>query len=103
MYVLELQVVLISGIETRSVQFVTWNFQKVVDFDHVLESSNFSVLFLHFFPGGVQVLSATVPSEEERKKWWQAFYRGVAYPTLARVLLHGNVIASYLYCLVLIS
>lgn len=63
----------------------------------------FQFFFLHFFPGGVQVLSATVPSEEERKEWWQAFYRGAAYPTLARVLLHGNVIASYLYCLVLIS
>ncbi|KAK4568904.1 hypothetical protein RGQ29_004357 [Quercus rubra] len=34
-----------------------------------------------------QVLSAKVPSEEKRREWWQAFYQGAAFPTLARFLL----------------
>ncbi|XP_050255948.1 uncharacterized protein LOC126701686 [Quercus robur] len=33
-----------------------------------------------------QVLSAKVPSEEKRE-WWQAFYQGAAFLTLARFLL----------------
>ena len=51
----------------------------------------------------VQVLSAKVPSEEKRREWWQAFYQGAAFPTLARFLLLGNVLALYLHCVVLVS
>ena len=49
----------------------------------------------------VQVLSAKVPSEEKRREWWQLFYQGAAFPTLAWFLLLGNVLA--LYCVVVIS
>ncbi|XP_050257057.1 uncharacterized protein LOC126702405 isoform X4 [Quercus robur] len=34
-----------------------------------------------------QVLSAKVPSEEKRREWWQVFYQGAAFPTLAWFLL----------------
>ena len=51
----------------------------------------------------MQVLSAKVPSEEKRREWWQAFYQGAAFPTLARFLLLGNVLALYLHCVVLVS
>ncbi|KAG6683870.1 hypothetical protein I3843_12G034800 [Carya illinoinensis] len=44
-----------------------------------------------------QVLSAKAPPEEERWEWWQAFYRGAAYPTLARVLLF-DVASNWLAC-----
>lgn len=37
----------------------------------------------------VQVLSAKVPSADERDDWWHAFYRGPAFLTLARFLLLG--------------
>ena len=32
-----------------------------------------------------------VPSAEKRHAWWRVFYRGAAFPTLARFLLLGNV------------
>lgn len=34
-----------------------------------------------------QVVNAKVPPEEERREWWQVFYRGASYLTLSRVLL----------------
>ncbi|KAJ9163853.1 hypothetical protein P3X46_023481 [Hevea brasiliensis] len=44
-----------------------------------------------------QVLNANIPSAEEREEWWQAFYRGAAFPTLARVLLF-DVASNWLPC-----
>lgn len=44
-----------------------------------------------------QVINANIPSAEERKEWWQAFYRGAAFPTLARVLLL-DVASNWLPC-----
>ncbi|XVE54536.1 hypothetical protein DITRI_Ditri03aG0089600 [Diplodiscus trichospermus] len=34
-----------------------------------------------------QIVSANVHSANEREDWWKAFYRGAAFPTLARALL----------------
>ncbi|KAL1363769.1 hypothetical protein HN51_011952 [Arachis hypogaea] len=34
-----------------------------------------------------KVLGVKIPSVEERHDWWDAFYRGVGFPTLARFLL----------------
>ncbi|KAL1301400.1 hypothetical protein HN51_046035 [Arachis hypogaea] len=34
-----------------------------------------------------KVLGVKIPSVEERQDWWDAFYRGVGFPTLARFLL----------------
>ncbi|XP_050257059.1 uncharacterized protein LOC126702405 isoform X5 [Quercus robur] len=42
-----------------------------------------------------QVLSAKLPSEEKRREWWQAFYQGAAFPTLAQFLLLGSVDQRY--------
>ncbi|XP_059657297.1 uncharacterized protein LOC132303870 [Cornus florida] len=44
-----------------------------------------------------QVLSAKVPSEEERSYWRQVFYRGAAFPALSRVLLQ-DVASNWLTC-----
>ncbi|XP_061359782.1 uncharacterized protein LOC133303831 [Gastrolobium bilobum] len=44
-----------------------------------------------------QVFSAKVPSAEERDGWWHAFYRGAAFPTLARFLLL-DVAPNWLAC-----
>lgn len=38
----------------------------------------------------VQVFSVEVPTAEKRNGWWRAFYRGAAFPTLARFLLLGK-------------
>jgi len=43
----------------------------------------------------VQVFSAEVPTAEKRSGWWCAFYRGTAFPTLARFLLLGKVFNFY--------
>lgn len=45
-----------------------------------------------------QVLGAKVPSEEKRKEWWWVFYRGAAFPTLARFLLL-DLASNWLACL----
>ncbi|XP_015882359.3 uncharacterized protein LOC107418195 isoform X1 [Ziziphus jujuba] len=44
-----------------------------------------------------QVLSAKVPTADERTEWWQAFYRGAAFPSIARVLLR-DVASNWLAC-----
>ncbi|XP_024025007.1 telomere length regulation protein TEL2 homolog isoform X1 [Morus notabilis] len=44
-----------------------------------------------------QILSAKAPSAVERSEWWQAFYRGAAFPTVARVLLR-EVASNWLAC-----
>ncbi|KAF7834703.1 telomere length regulation protein TEL2-like protein isoform X1 [Senna tora] len=44
-----------------------------------------------------QVLRIKLPSAEERADWWQAFYQGVAFPTLARFLLL-DVASNWLAC-----
>ncbi|KAJ6760854.1 TELOMERE LENGTH REGULATION PROTEIN TEL2 FAMILY MEMBER [Salix purpurea] len=46
-----------------------------------------------------QILSAKIPSANERKEWWQAFYRGrgAPFPTFARVLLL-DVVSDWLAC-----
>nr|XP_048330054.1 uncharacterized protein LOC125422429 isoform X1 [Ziziphus jujuba var. spinosa] len=44
-----------------------------------------------------QVLSAKVPTADERREWWQAFYRGAAFPSIARVLLR-DVASNWLAC-----
>ncbi|KAF4395042.1 hypothetical protein G4B88_017912 [Cannabis sativa] len=44
-----------------------------------------------------KILSAKVPSVDERSEWWQVFYRGNAFPTLARVLLR-DVTSNWLAC-----
>ncbi|KAL9375470.1 hypothetical protein Peur_032349 [Populus x canadensis] len=46
-----------------------------------------------------QILSAKIPSANERSEWWQAFYRGrgAAFPTFARVLLL-DVVSDWLAC-----
>ncbi|XP_052182817.1 uncharacterized protein LOC127795278 isoform X3 [Diospyros lotus] len=44
-----------------------------------------------------EVLGAEVPSEDERSRWWLAFYQGAAFPTLARVLLY-DVATNWLAC-----
>ncbi|KAK3439806.1 hypothetical protein EUGRSUZ_B00148 [Eucalyptus grandis] len=46
-----------------------------------------------------QVLGTKIPSANEREDRWQAFYRGAAFPTLARVLLFG----STLFCMLWFS
>lgn len=38
----------------------------------------------------VQVLNAKIPTADERREWWQSFYRGAAFPSIARVLLRGK-------------
>uniref|UniRef100_A0A2P2KS79 Telomere length regulation protein TEL2 homolog n=1 Tax=Rhizophora mucronata TaxID=61149 RepID=A0A2P2KS79_RHIMU len=43
------------------------------------------------------LLSAEVPSAEERDQMWRAFYEGAAFPTLARVLLL-DVASNWLAC-----
>lgn len=37
-----------------------------------------------------QVCNSVVPSADERNDWLETFYRGVAFPTFARVLLLGK-------------
>lgn len=44
-----------------------------------------------------EVIGAEVPAEQERDKWWQVFYRGAAFPTLARLLLY-DVALNWLAC-----
>ncbi|KAG6746123.1 hypothetical protein POTOM_050637 [Populus tomentosa] len=46
-----------------------------------------------------QILSAKIPSANERSEWWQTFYRGrgAAFPTFARVLLL-DVVSDWLAC-----
>ncbi|XAR50293.1 hypothetical protein NMG60_11004579 [Bertholletia excelsa] len=44
-----------------------------------------------------EVLSAKVPSEEERNNWWRVFYQTAAFPTLTRILLY-DVASSWLGC-----
>ncbi|XP_047341231.1 telomere length regulation protein TEL2 homolog [Impatiens glandulifera] len=44
-----------------------------------------------------QVINANVHSVEERREWWGVFYKGVAFPTLARVLLN-DVASNWLAC-----
>lgn len=44
-----------------------------------------------------QVLNAVVPSTLERDEWRDCFYRGSAFPTLARVLIY-DVASSWLVC-----
>ncbi|PON45632.1 hypothetical protein PanWU01x14_257430 [Parasponia andersonii] len=44
-----------------------------------------------------QILSAKVPSSDERNEWWQAFYRGTGFPAMARVLLR-EVASNWLAC-----
>ncbi|KAK9278448.1 hypothetical protein L1049_028013 [Liquidambar formosana] len=44
-----------------------------------------------------QVTSAKVPSARERSEWWQTFYRGAAFPTLARILMY-DVASNWLAC-----
>ncbi|MED6212573.1 hypothetical protein PIB30_084738 [Stylosanthes scabra] len=44
-----------------------------------------------------KVLRVKIPSDEERHDWWDAFYRGVGFPTLARFLLH-DVAPNWLGC-----
>ncbi|XP_031405287.1 telomere length regulation protein TEL2 homolog isoform X2 [Punica granatum] len=44
-----------------------------------------------------QILRAEVPSAEKRDHWWQVFYRGAAFPVLARVLLF-DVACNWLAC-----
>ncbi|KAF5732191.1 telomere length regulation protein TEL2 [Tripterygium wilfordii] len=44
-----------------------------------------------------QVLGAKIPSARERSDWWEVFYRGAAFPTLARVLLL-DVASNWLPC-----
>lgn len=41
-----------------------------------------------------QVCSSVVPSPDERNDWLLMFYRGVAFPTFARVLLLGKFISN---------
>ena len=84
-------------------KFVHGNFEEVVDCVGFLERSIFHFFGCILLVVCVQVLSAKVPSEEKRREWWQAFYQGAAFPTLARFLLLGNVLALYLHCVVHIS
>ncbi|KAA8542173.1 hypothetical protein F0562_023325 [Nyssa sinensis] len=57
----------------------------------------------HAFSGSVdqqyrdQVIAAKVPSEHERSDYWRVFYRGAAFPTLAKVLLF-DVASNWLAC-----
>ncbi|GMN56825.1 hypothetical protein TIFTF001_025941 [Ficus carica] len=44
-----------------------------------------------------QIISAKVPSAEERSAWSKAFYRGAAFPTMARILLR-EVASNWLAC-----
>ncbi|KAK7350685.1 hypothetical protein VNO77_09557 [Canavalia gladiata] len=44
-----------------------------------------------------KVFNVKVPSAEERDGWWRAFYRGAAFPTLARFLLL-DVASNWLAC-----
>ncbi|CAK9172583.1 unnamed protein product [Ilex paraguariensis] len=44
-----------------------------------------------------EVLGAEVPSTDERSNWWQVFYGGASFPTLARVLLY-DVVSNWLAC-----
>ncbi|XP_022632964.1 telomere length regulation protein TEL2 homolog isoform X2 [Vigna radiata var. radiata] len=44
-----------------------------------------------------QVFSVEVPTAEKRNGWWRAFYRGAAFPTLARFLLL-DVASNWLGC-----
>ncbi|KAL2347000.1 hypothetical protein Fmac_001000 [Flemingia macrophylla] len=44
-----------------------------------------------------QVSNVEVPSAEKRHGWWRAFYRGAAFPTLARFLLL-DVASNWLGC-----
>ncbi|XP_050221935.1 uncharacterized protein LOC126672076 [Mercurialis annua] len=44
-----------------------------------------------------QVLSTEIPASEDREEGWEAFYRGAAFPTLARVLLR-DVASDWLAC-----
>ncbi|KAL5543994.1 hypothetical protein UlMin_007778 [Ulmus minor] len=44
-----------------------------------------------------KILHAKVPSADERSEWWQAFYRGAAFPTMARFLLR-DVASNWLAC-----
>uniref|UniRef100_A0A1J3F7I5 Telomere length regulation protein TEL2-like protein n=2 Tax=Noccaea caerulescens TaxID=107243 RepID=A0A1J3F7I5_NOCCA len=56
-----------------------------------------------FFSGSIgekdreRVCSSVVPSADERNDWFQTFYRGVAFPTFARVLLL-DVASDWLSC-----
>jgi hypothetical protein len=45
MYIMDMQVVLISAIESRSVQLCTTNFEEVVDCDDFLEKVHFSFIW----------------------------------------------------------
>jgi hypothetical protein len=47
--------------------------------------------------GSAQVCSSVVPSADERNEWLETFYRGVAFPTFARVLLL-DVASDWLSC-----
>ncbi|KAL3748065.1 hypothetical protein ACJRO7_009310 [Eucalyptus globulus] len=44
-----------------------------------------------------QILGTKIPSANEREDQWQAFYRGAAFPALARVLLY-DVASDWLAC-----
>nr|XP_027122992.1 telomere length regulation protein TEL2 homolog isoform X2 [Coffea arabica] len=44
-----------------------------------------------------EVRSAEALSENQRKEWWKVFYKGAAFPALARVLLY-DVASDWLVC-----
>lgn len=44
-----------------------------------------------------QVISSNIPLAHDRSEWWQAFYHGAAFPTLARILMY-DVASNWLAC-----
>lgn len=56
-------------------------------------------LLMTLYLVATQVCSSVVPSADERNDWFQTFYRGVAFPTFARVLLLGMFIKIHAFWL----
>ncbi|CAB88328.1 putative protein [Arabidopsis thaliana] len=64
---------------------------------HIVRGSGTFGLLMILYLGSAQVCSSVVPSADERNEWLETFYRGVAFPTFARVLLL-DVASDWLSC-----
>jgi len=65
---------------------------------HIVRGSGTFGLLMILYLGSAQVCSSVVPSADERNEWLETFYRGVAFPTFARVLLLGKLLSNLHFC-----
>lgn len=79
---MELQGALTSIIKTR--------FSSYIRFFLINFFFYFLWIFIICVSALLKVIVAKVHAANERDDWWRAFYQGAAFPTLARVLLLGN-------------